>query len=265
VKRFTLDRPMSIADVDELLDEAKQGSLIVIDGINWMLAAEPGGFSPLRHFVDGVLADGAQRSWLVQAEAVFWRYASAIAPLEEAFPEVVELEPLTAAELTAAVMERHRLSGYGHAFDRLEGESWLEAWLARSASRIRRPYEQYFKELHGATGGLVRDALRLWLTSIRGIEADDIVHIGHVPSSGYTAVSRLPHDQLIVIFQVARQGWMNDAVLAHLFRSDRRTARAQLARLHHLGLLESADGDVYRIALHLRGSLARVIRERGWA
>ncbi len=264
VKRFNLERPMTVADVDRLLEEAKHGSLIVIDGLYWMLAAEPGGFSPLRHFVDGVLADGDQRSWLVQAEEVFWRYASAVAPLAEAFPEVVQLEPLTTEELTAAVMERHRLSGYGHAFDRLEGESWLEGWLARSASRIRRPYEQYFKELHSATGGLVRDALRLWLTSIRGIEGDDIVHVGHVPSSGYTAVSRLPNEQLLLLFQVARQGWMNDAVLAHLFRSDRRTARAQLARLRHLGLLESHDGEIFRIALHLRGALARVIRKRGW-
>tara|TARA_B100001750_G_scaffold235830_1_gene238870 strand:+ start:106 stop:4887 length:4782 start_codon:yes stop_codon:yes gene_type:complete len=265
VKRFSLDRPFTVADVNGLLEEARSASLVVVDGLFWMVAAKPGGFEPLRRFVDGVLADGDQRSWLVQAEDVFWRYASAVAPIADAFPEVVELKPLTIDELTAAVMERHRLSGYGHAFDRLEGESWLEAWLARSASKFRRPYEQYFKELHAATGGLVRDALRLWLTSIRGIEADDIVHVGHVPSSGYTAVSRLPTDQLMLLFQVARQGWMNDAVLAHLFRTDRRTARAQLARLHHLGLLESGDGLIFRVSLHLRGALARVIRERGWS
>jgi hypothetical protein len=265
VKRISLDHPMTEDEVDALLEEARHASLVVIDGLYWLVSAKPGGFRPLRRFVDGVLGDGDQRSWLVQGESVFWRYASAVAPLEDAFPDVVRLEPLTAEELTAAVMERHRLSGYGHAFDRLEGESWLESWLARSASRIRRPYEQYFKELHAATGGLVRDALRLWLSSIRGIEAEDIVHVGHVPPSGYTNVSHLPDEHLLVLFQVARQGWMDAAVLAHLFRTDRRAARAQLARLRHLGLLESDDDRVYRIARHLRGAVARVIHERRWA
>jgi hypothetical protein len=213
--------------------------------------------------VDGVVADGGKRAWLVHAEELFWRWGKTIAPLDEAFPETVPLDPLSAEELTAAVMERHRLSGYGHSFDRLEGSSAVEGLLARSASRIRRPYEQYFAELHAATGGLVRDALRLWLASIKSIENADLVRVGPVPPSPYTALGRLPESELLALFWVARQGWMRPESFAWLARVDPLEARARLARLTHLGLLEEKDG-AHRIALHLRGALGLVVRDRGW-
>ncbi|MCB9634410.1 MAG: cation:proton antiporter [Sandaracinus sp.] len=262
VRRITLDKPMDVAAVEALLKETNDAQLVVLDGLCWMVSAEPGGFAPLRRFVDGVVADGGKRAWLVHAEELFWRWGKAIAPLQEAFPETVALDPLTPDELTAAVMERHRLSGYGHAFDRLEGTSAVEGLLARSASRIRRPYELYFAELHTATGGLVRDALRLWLASIKNIEGE-VVRVGPVPASPYTALGRLPESELIALFWVARQGWMRAESFAWLLRVDPTEARARLAKLSHLGLLEEKDG-TFRVALHLRGALGLVVRDRGW-
>lgn len=263
VRRVTLEKPIDVAGVEALLKETSDAQLVVLDGLCWMVSAEPGGFAPLRRFVDGVVADAGKRAWLVHAEELFWRWGKTIAPLQEAFPQTVTLDPLTPDELTAAVMERHRLSGYGHAFDRLEGTSAVEGLLARSASRIRRPYELYFAELHTATGGLVRDALRLWLASIRSIENGDLVRVGPVPASPYTALGRLPEPELLALFWVARQGWMRPESFAWLLRVDTTEARARLARLSHLGLLEERDG-FHRVALHLRGALGLVVRDRGW-
>jgi hypothetical protein len=263
VRRVTLEKPIDVAGVEALLKETSDAQLVVLDGLCWMVSAEPGGFAPLRRFVDGVVADAGKRAWLVHAEELFWRWGKTIAPLQEAFPQTVTLDPLTPDELTAAVMERHRLSGYGHAFDRLEGTSAVEGLLARSASRIRRPYELYFAELHTATGGLVRDALRLWLASIRSIENGELVRVGPVPASPYTALGRLPEPELLALFWVARQGWMRPESFAWLLRVDTTEARARLARLTHLGLLEERDG-CHRVALHLRGALGLVVRDRGW-
>lgn len=262
VRRVTIDKPLDVAGVEAMLKETADAQLVVLDGLCWMVSAEPGGFAPLRRFVDGVVADGGKRAWLVHAEELFWRWAKAIAPLQEAFPEVVPLDPLSSEELTAAVMERHRLSGFGHAFDRLEGTSAIEGLLARSASRIRRPFELYFAELHTATGGLVRDALRLWLASIRSIDGD-LVRVGPVPPSPYTALGRLPEPELLALFWIARQGWMRAESFAWLLRVDVTEARARLARLAHLGLLEEKDAS-FRVVLHLRGALGLVVRDRGW-
>ncbi len=39
----------------------------------------------------------------------------------------------------------------------------MSSELGRLAARWRRPYDRYFEDLHRESGGLVRDALRLWL------------------------------------------------------------------------------------------------------
>ncbi|MDH3727688.1 MAG: hypothetical protein OER77_09165, partial [Myxococcales bacterium] len=261
VKRVVFTAPVTVEDVDAIFQDNPEGQLVVVDGLHWMLSMAPGGFDPLRRFVSGIIEEGGRRRWLAHGAVLFWNFASTVAPLRDAFPEVIKLEPLNEHELQAAVMARHRLSGYEHSFDRSDG-SPIEGMFARGASRIRRPYDQYFHELHRATGGLVRDALRLWLASIRGIE-DEVVHVGPIPASPYARVKRLPDDILVNLYQIAREGWMDDAGQARLFRLDRNTAQAQLSRLAHLGLLDERDGS-FVIAVHLRGALGRVFAERGW-
>ena len=261
VKRVVFTAPVSLEDVDAIFQDAPEGQLVVVDGLHWMLSMAPGGFDPLRRFVKGIIEEGGRRRWLTHGAVLFWNFASTVAPLRDAFPEIVRLEPLDQEALQAAVIARHRLSGFEHSFDRGDG-SPIEGLFARSASRIRRPYDQYFHELHAATGGLVRDALRLWLASIRGIQ-DDIVHVGPIPASSYARVRRLPDDILVNLYQIARQGWMDAAGQARLFRLDVNTAQAQLSRMAHLGLLEEREGS-FVIAVHLRGVLGRVLAERRW-
>lgn len=261
VKRVTFNAPVTVEDVDAIFQDAPEGQLVVVDGLHWMLSMAPGGFDPLRRFVKGIIEEGGRRRWLGHGAVLFWNFASTVAPLRDAFPELILLEPLNEAELQAAVIARHRLSGFEHSFDRGDG-SPIEGLFARSASRIRRPYDQYFHELHEATGGLVRDALRLWLASIRGIR-DDIVQVGPIPASPYARVRRLPDDILVNLYQIARQGWIDAAGQARLFRLDVNTAQAQLSRLAHLGLLDEREGS-FVIAVHLRGVLGRVFAERGW-
>jgi Kef-type K+ transport system membrane component KefB len=264
VRRVNLTRPTSVQDVQELFKGKAEGHLVVVDGLHWMLAMRPGGFEPLRRFVDGVIADGGRNAWLVHADLLFWRYASQVAPLEEAFPELVRLDPLGPGELQSAVLARHGLSGYGITFQPQRTGSSLERAMLRLAGRFRRPYEHYFRELHAASGGLVRDALRLWLASIEQVDEHDFVHVGPVPRSPAAALRRLPDELLLNLYLIARQGWMDADVQAWLFRVDRSTADAQLARLAHMRLLELHDGGVYRIAVHLRGQVVHVLREKGW-
>jgi len=261
VKRVVFTGPVTVEDVDAIFQDTPEGQLVVVDGLHWMLSMAPGGFEPLRRFVKGIIEEGGRRRWLTHGAVLFWNFASTVAPLRDAFPELIRLEPLSEQELQAAVIARHRLSGFEHSFDRGDG-SPLEGLFARGASRIRRPYDQYFHELHQATGGLVRDALRLWLASIRDIQ-DDIVHVGPIPASPYTRIRRLPDDILVNLYQIARQGWIDAAGQARLFRLDVNTAQAQLSRLAHLGLLEERDG-AFVISVHLRGVLGRVFAERGW-
>ena len=262
------DGPVTIEEVEDKFRDATDGSLVVIDGLHWLISVRPGGFEPLRRLVAIVAERRTRLAWLVHADVLLWKYANAIAHCQDAFPTTIHLQPLGREELKAAVLARHRLSGYGHAFDRNDGHSALEGIFARSASRIRRPFDQYFEELYQATGGLIRDALRLWVASIRKVDSDAIVHVGRVPTRGQAALSTLAESQLMILFQVARQGWMNADELSYLFRLDRAQCSAVLSRLFHWGLLEQRTDNeskgIYQIALHFRGSLMRLFIEKQW-
>ncbi len=265
VRRIVLEKPATLEQVDGWLEERHEGHLIVVSGFHWLVGMRPGGFAPLRRFVEGVIDDAGRNAWLLHADQLVWEYATQVAPIDDAFPEVIEIGALLPDELEAAVLARHGLSGYGLDFNPLESHSRLDALFVRGAGRIRRPYEAYFRDLHQASGGLVRDALQLWLASIEEVsDRDDLVHVGPVPPSPQRAIRRLPEDVLLQLYQIARQGWMDARVHAHLFRVDEGTAEAQLSRLTHMGLLQRHPEDTYRIQTHLRGPVFRVLREQGW-
>jgi Kef-type K+ transport system membrane component KefB len=265
VRELKLKAPATIADVDALFDRAGEGNLIVVSGLQWLRSLRPGGFRPLRRFVSRVLEDGGRNAILIRAESLVWDQARRCAPLDEAFPEVVRLDPLDPEGLTRAVLARHTVSGYGLAFRQGdEPESAIERLAQRIATPLARPRQTFFRGLHASSGGLLRDALRLWLASVETVdEGADFIELGPVPASNLNALRRLPEEDVMVLYQVARQGWMNAEVHGSLFRVDEAAARAKLDAMAQRGVLEGTDG-VFRIAVHLRGSVHRLLEERGF-
>lgn len=265
IRRLNFTAPVTLEEVQALFTQKSEGSVIVIDGFHWLFAMRPGGLAPLRTFIDGIIADRGQRAWLMHANALSWAYAVQLAPLEAAFPETIHLPPLSREQLESAVLARHALSGYGLAFDQAPTEqSALQRRVQGMTTRLRRPYQVFFRSLHAASGGLMRDALRLWLASVEQLdEGQDFVRVSMVPASPLPYVRALPESWLLEVFQVARQGWMDVATFGYLFRRDTTEAQADLARLRHFGLLEEQRG-IYQVTAHLRGVLTRVFNEKGW-
>ena len=264
VRELTLEEPATLAQVDALFDAQGDGHLVVVSGVHWLRAIRPGGFEPLRRFVAGVIEDGGRNAFLVRADTLVWAQCKELAALDDAFPELVRLDPLESEALQAAVLARHTVSGYGLVFSHgVHPESRLEELVLSGTAPLSRPQESFFRALHATSGGLLRDALRLWLASVELIdEAGDFVHLGPVPSPSIFALRKLDPEQVLLVYQVARQGWMNAQVCASLFRLDETTAEARLMGLGHLGILEKR-GALWRIALHLRGPVMRLLSERG--
>lgn len=265
VRELALEEPATLEQVDALFEPQGEGHLVVISGVHWLRALEPGGFSPLRRFVARVIEDGGKNAFLVRADTLVWEQSLEAAPLRDAFPDVITLGPLAPDALQAAVLARHTVSGYGLVFRQgIEPESRLEEMVMQATAPLSRPQQSFFRSLHAASGGLLRDALRLWLASVEEVdEAGDFVHLGPVPTSSLYALRRLGEGETLTLYQVARQGWMTPEVCASLFRIDETTARARLMALAHVGILERR-GAVWRIALHLRGTVQRLLREKGF-
>ncbi|MCB9742823.1 MAG: cation:proton antiporter [Alphaproteobacteria bacterium] len=253
------------AEVDALLERVTEDCIVVVEGLQWLFAIEPGGFSAVRRFVQRVVEDRGRNAWLISAERPVWAYADRVVALHDAFPERVLLEPLDTEGLRRAILDRHAMSGYGLRFSQPQPTAghWLrETVLGREADDHTLEAE-YFKRLHSATGGVLSDALRLWMASVQRIDDDrgEIV-VGEVPRTPIKLLRRLPEDVLMTLRQAARQGRLTAKGHAAQFRMEEDDSEAVLARLTHWGLLERGERGEYHFASGLGGPLYRVLLER---
>jgi hypothetical protein len=164
------------------------------------------------------------------------------------------------------MLTRHAMSGYTLRFEAREDLGWqLRYLLRRTNDARRRTQEAWFDTLHMACDGQPLEALPLWLASILRVdEAAGVIRMGPVPRPARGRLSRLSEDDLLLLRAVLRQGWLDIDCCASLFRLDEQTARARLAGLAGMGLLEEGDGGCYSITAHLHGPLCAVLSERRW-
>lgn len=264
VKRWTWTQPLTVADIDALFAELNEGALVAVEGFHWLVSRQLDGFAPLRTFVHQLIDNAGKNAFVLSVDSPVWRSACQSTAIGDAFALTIDVRPLSPTELQAAVMARHRLSGYGISFEREGGMGALEHFVARQVARIRRPYEGFFRQLYRLSGGRIRDALRIWLLAVEHVsESDDLIRMGEVPPSPVPALRGLEERFLLRLLQVTRQGWMDAQSLRVLFRLSRDEAAAELALLVHRGLLEPV-GEHYRIPLALRGPLVQVFKERRW-
>ncbi len=264
VKRWNFQEPLSVDEIDAMFNELNEGALVAIEGFHWLVSRHMSGFAPLRRFVHRVIENEGKNGFVLSIDSPVWRSACQASAIRDAFAFTIEVRPLTSTELQAAVMARHRLSGYGITFEREGGLGALEQFVARQVARIRRPYEGFFRQLYRLSGGRIRDALRVWLLAVEHVsESDDLIRMGEVPASPIPALRGLEERLLLRLLQVTRQGWIDTPTLCALFRLSQDEADAEIALLVHRGLLEPVGG-YYRIPLALRGPLVSVFEERNW-
>lgn len=250
VKRVAFTRPADVAEIDAIFTDLPRGGLVVVSGLAWCSSPRPGGFDPLRRFVDGVVADRGRSAWLLEIDTMVWRYACQCAPLGDVFNEVVHIDALREPELRDGILARHHLSG-------------LELRFRPEDSDADR--DKFFQSLHAASGGLLQVALTSWIAAIaRFDEHNGVVTIGDPPASPLDALRMLPEDVLLAIYLVARQGWVDAEGLAAQFRIPRAAAEGRLSKLVALGVLERPSGRAFVIRRHLRGTIERMLEEGGW-
>ncbi len=268
IHRVRFEAQATVEEVEERLlapMRAGRGDIMVVEGVHWLFTIRPGGFAPLRALIDGVLADRGGNGWLVSTERPVWSYAKRVLPLEDIFCERFDLGALSVDELRNTLLLRHAMSGYRLHFQRPTGHLgwWLQELLTRKAAEEDLHERHFFEQLHEATGGILSDALRLWLAAVAGIgSSTDTITIGGLPEPPLEAIRRLPLDDLITLRQLARQGRITAEDHARQFRTEATWSAGYLTRLEHSGLLQRVDECCYRFAPELAGAIHQVLRER---
>lgn len=252
----------------EIVSIARGGhdQIVVIEGFHWLFSIKPGGFAPLRALVEGVLEDQGRNGWLISTERPVWSYASRVVPLEDVFCERFTLGALSVEELRNTLLLRHAMSGYRLHFQRPPGHLgwWIKELLTRKSAEEELYERHFFEQLHQATGGILSDALRLWLASVTGVgSSTDTITIGELPDPPLESLRKLPLELLITLRQLARQGRITPEDHAQQFRHEPTWSRGYLERMVHRGLLQRADDCCYHLAPELAGAIHQVLRERG--
>jgi hypothetical protein len=267
IVRLDAKAPLDAATVDGWLARVGRASdqIVIVDTLHWWFERRPGGLDAIARLVEGMVRDGGRNAWVVVGESPVWSYVCSATALRESVGTVVTLQPLTAEQLERAILSRHSMSGYGAHFVDDDDLLWRLRRLAlRAGDRPQGRRDAWFRSLHAATGGLLSDALRLWMGSIRAVDAErEVIDIGAVPQPPITRLSQLPDEWLHTLLEASRQGWIVPEHHERLFRTSRGAAEAHLGSLAQLGLLQP-EGEVLRVAPHLRGPLYRVLTRRGW-
>jgi hypothetical protein len=260
IRQVIFNRPVTEDDVERIFSDSGEGDVVLIDGLQWLFSPLPGATAPLRRLIHGVLADQGRNAWVISADALVWDSACLREPLAEAFPTVVRLEPMSTGLLQDALLSRHAMSGYDLVYDQQDDVRWQ--WRVLSG---RSAQQAFFDGLHSASGGVTRDALRLWLASIKAVDdAAAVVRVGSVPRPPRGRLSRLPERTLLTLRLVLSQGWVTAAIHAGLFCSRIDESTALLARMKHDGLLRCDDAGHYRLVPHLYTPLRDILQQRGW-
>ncbi len=277
--RRTLEAPVSVGDVDGWFSE-EPGGVVLLEGLQHLFELRPGGFAPLRRFVRGLVEDGGRTAHLILVDTPVWHFAVRATQLDSVFAESVQMDPLTVEELETALISRHSMSGYGLTFESSRDLSWqVQDLLSRTDDTAERHQRTWFRTLHVASGGVLTDALRLWMASVRDVDEKNVtMRLGPVPMPPVARIRRLPEPTLLTLRQIASQGWTTAALHAGQFRIPEEEARAQLAALAHAGLLRTmarkpVDPAVepttalptrYTLPAHLHAPIVTVLQARGW-
>jgi Kef-type K+ transport system membrane component KefB len=268
IHRVRLDACTSVEQVEERIlgpMRGSRGDIAVVEGFHWLFTIRPGGFAPLRALVDGVIEDRGRNGWLISTERPVWSYTKRLLPLEDIFCERFDLGALSVEELRNTLQLRHAMSGYRLHFQRPPGHIgwWFQELLTRRSAEEDLHERHFFEQLHQATGGILSDALRLWLASVDGVgSSTDTITIGSLPEPPLEALRKLPLDDLITLRQLARQGRITAEDHAQQFRTEPTWSAGSLTRLEHSGLLQRVDDCCYRLAPELAGAIHQVLRER---
>lgn len=262
ILRLNFSQPVQAEDLRAQLAELTQEQLVVVSGLFWTYSARPGGARALSALLELILQDDGRNAWLIELDEQVFTQISQRSVMADVFSTVLRLGPLPEEELSRAVLGRHQLSGHALSFEAGGHQEDASGDPRGTAGPLQ---TRYFKELHAASGGLVRVALSMWVASVRRVDEEaGLVVIGGVPNPPRQALGRLSEVDLLLLFQVARQGWMDPPTFASLNRSTLAEGRAALSRLVGMGLLERQGKSIVQIRRHLRGELSRVFSQRGW-
>ena len=197
--------------------------VIIIEGGNLMFERRVGGFEAMRAFLGLLSATEGKAVWIISFSKSGWRYLDRVLGLSNRFDEIITLEGLDRAGIEQALVERHDVSGYQLVFAEGPDLGADARWRLRGVKDPRRRQEilreEFFDELHTASGSNLHAALYYWLRYTNVADRRSVV-ASPVQAISTAMLGELSDDELFTMLYVLQHDSLTPEQHARLLRTN---------------------------------------------
>lgn len=216
------------------------------------------GFQALRDFLRLIAATSSSTLWVLSMNQTSFDYLDAVEGLGRNFSHRINAMSVSQAHLTAAILQRHTLSGLRlHFAPNLGGDRSL-ILLRRFLGLESTSQQLFFDALYRQSEGIFRSAFDMWLGSIDRVEGG-VVRMHHPVDPSYGRLEdELKPDDFFTLHTILQHGSLTAEELAEVFRIELREANPRLERLLALEILEPEPNGP---GLRVRPQAGRFVRD----
>lgn len=201
----------SMDDLAERLMRAPS-QVILMEGVQNLYLRHMHGFGAIERLQLLLAQTGTRHFWFLTCTRYAWNYLDDVLQFSGSFTHVMETDRMPAADIRAAIMTRHRVSGYRAVFtpsERVKRSRTYRKLVDDAEARQRFLEAAFFEDLAEWADGNITIAMLFWLRSIRDVDTDtftilpfspDLVEIGdtfHLDDL-FALAAVLQHDDLRV-------------------------------------------------------------------
>jgi hypothetical protein len=234
----------SLDDLSRAIFDADEGSLpdaISIDNLEHLYLRVRGGADLAERFLTLMAETEPRIFWIGGISLSAWQLVATAEPTAVSQLDLVELPPLDAPSIREAILARHRRSGLDvHYEESVTTGARLRRRMRamRSGKGFRTLLEdEFFEQLHRASGGYLTLALFLWLQSAR-FDPDEGVVMSLPSRPSFTGIEQLSLTQHFTLKAFLEHRTLTLEEHERVFRLPRHESYQVIESLRNRGLIE---------------------------
>ena len=243
-------------DLDQAL--AAERRVIVVEEFERIFLRRFGGLEALREFVSVISTAGRNALWIVTVNETSFAYLEAVAGLGRHFSHRINAMSVPPEALSAAILQRHNLSGLRLEFaPPPEGDPRVRK-VRRFLGLEKSPRDLFFEALYRQSEGVFRSAFELWQDSIERVEGGVVYMRQRLDPSYRRLEAELNLDDCFLLQAILQHGSLTAAECRELFDP---TAEDFERRLQRLEVLEILEPEPMYPGLRVRPQAHRFVRD----
>lgn len=258
---FNVEKYENWEDLEQEILAQNTIQICIFENIQYLFLKTISGFNGLEKFLQLLSHTKHHVFWITSCTLYSWHFLEKAIGIRSYFQRFISLEEMSAAELKAVILKRHRASGYHLEFE--------PNHTLRKTKRIKAKNEKpadpsverdYFDKLYAYAGGNISTALLIWLRSIKEFSKERMVLSSDFEIE-FSFLEEMPEENLITLTTILHHESISPDQYALVFRQNHDKSRVQLETLQREGLLMK-NGNGYQIHPFIYRPLVQVLKKK---